>query len=600
MTAQFRFARRRRVPRYLVSVTVYAVALLGASSAAALTVAPKVVISISGGTATTICNTDCTTCTVASGECVDVAQNQLLMCRPIDSTLPITGCHWQLFFDGNAPGIGLTSQLRAVDIAPNGNLTMVALNDENLPGVGAITKKDIAVYVPDDVTLPYQASTPYTVGTFAMYLNGDLTQQDETTKPWDALELFPDGSCEDDIRLGPGVQYSCPVIGSLTQGSGNAGLGGLHFRNEDLLRCTPSAFAAGGTVEACSYSLFLDSSNLNADANGTNQGITTDIEAIDFLSFDRATMSGEMVFKKGSGTPPGFPSHDPKFDLLSYDGTFGAGVCDVSGNPCAGDEDCPSGESCNTGSCSLDSLACATDQDCAGSGNVCNITRFPAGTVSMWFDGVSVGLSGQSQKIEAFAVVPDLDNDDVLDGLDNCTNPGGQQNLAIKPGVTVKKINTDTAPGNDGFLVKGEFALAASTNFAMLDLVADGARVLVQSAAGATLADVTIPPGPFDGTTGWKVNGAGTKFTFTDKTKPGLNDGVAKVLVIDRGKKAPNQVKIKVKAKDGTYPVTAADVPVHVVVVIGNSAAGECTETEFAAVDCKFNGKADTLKCKKK
>ncbi len=598
--ARFYHCRRARFLSCTAAVGLFVAIAGGVHSAAALTSAPKIVVSISGGSATTICNSDCTTCTVASGECVDAVQNQLLMCRPIGTALPITGCHWQAFFDGAAPGIGLTSQIRAIDIAPNGNLTMVALNDENLPGIGAITKKDIAVYVPDDVTLPYQAGLPYTVGTFAMYLNGDLTQQDETTKPWDALELLPDGSCEADVRLGPGVQYSCPVIGSLTQGSGSAGLGGLHFRNEDLLRCTPTAFNATGTVEACDYSLFLDSSNLNADVNGTNQGITTDVEAIDLLSFDPSTMSGEMVFKKGSGTPPGFPPHDPKFDLLSYVGTFGAGLCDVSANPCAGDEDCPSGESCDTGSCSLDSLPCATDQDCAGSGNVCNSVRYPAGTISMLFDGVAVGLAGQSQKLEAFAVVPDLDNDDVLDGLDNCTNPAGQQNLAIKPRVTIKKVNSDTAPGNDGFLVKGEFVLSSSTDFSMLDLVADGARVLIQSAGGATLADVTVPAGAFDGTTGWKINGAASKFTFTDKTKPGLNNGISKVLVLDRSKKTAKQVKIKVKAKDGNYPLTAADVPVHVVVVIGDSAVGECTETAFSAVDCKFNGKDDTLKCKKK
>ncbi len=567
--------------------------------ATALDIAPKIVISIASGSGTTICNTDCTTCTVASGECIDTVQNQLLMCRPIGTALPITGCHWQLFFDGSAPGINLTNQLRAIDIAPNGNLTVVSLNDENLPGVGTLTKKDIGLFVPDDVTLPYQSNLPYTSGTFAMYLNGDLTQQDETTKPWDALELLLQGGCEADLRIGSGVQYSCPVIGSLTQGSGSNGLGGLHFRNEDLLRCTPSGFGTNGTIEACNYSLFLDASNINAGTQGEGQGIGTDIEAIDFLAFDPATMSGQMVFKKGSGNPPGFPAHDPKFDLLLYDGTFGAGVCDPSGNPCAGDEDCPSGETCDTGTCTLDSAPCASELDCSGSGNTCNISRYPAGTVTKLFDGVAVGLSGFSQKIEAFAIVPDVDADDILDGLDNCSNPSGQQDLTIKPKLTIKKINTDTIPDNDVLVLKGEFLLAPGEDFMNLDLITTGARVVVESAGGTTLTDVTIPPGTFDGTVGWKVNGAATKFTFTDKTKPvATNNGIIKVIVQDRSKKAPGQVKVKVKGKNGSYPLTPADVPVRVVVGIGDPAAGECTETAFAPLDCKFNGKQNTLKCK--
>ncbi|RMD85911.1 MAG: hypothetical protein D6815_00910 [Candidatus Dadabacteria bacterium] len=568
------------------------------SSAQALDFAPKVVISIASGSGTTICNTDCTICTVESGECLNVVQNQLIMCRPIGDAIPITGCHWQLFLDGGAPGINLTNQIRALDIAPNGNLVLVSLNDENLPGVGTLTKKDIGLFVPDDVTLPYAAGLPYTSGTFAMYLNGDLTQQEETTKPWDALELLLQGGCEDNLRIDPGVQYTCPVIGSLTQGSGSAGLGGLHFRNEDLLRCTPTGFGPSGTIEACQYSLFLDASNINADTYGEGQGIGTDIEAIDLLSFDRSSMFGQMVFKKGSGNPPGFPAHDPKFDLLLYEGTFGAGLCDPSGTPCAGDEDCPDGETCDTGSCSLDGLPCASELDCSGSGNTCLITRYPAGTVTKLFDGVAVGLSGFSQKIEAFAIVPDRDNDDILDGLDNCTNPGGQQNLTIKPALTLKKINTDPDPNNEVLVLKGEFLLAPGDDFANLDLVATGARVVIESVGGSTLSDTSVPAGAFDGTSGWKVNGALTKYTFVDKQRPASNNGILKIVVQDRSKKAPRQVKIKVKAKDGSYPVTAADVPVRAVVIIGSSLGGQCTETAFAAADCKFNGKQNTLKCK--
>ena len=64
-------------------------------------------------------------------------------------------------------------------------------------------------------------------------------------------------------------------------------------------------------------------------------------------------MSGEMVFKKNSGNPPGFPAHTPGKDLLHYVGTFGNGNCVPSGDPCAGNSDCPGGETCNTGTCTI-------------------------------------------------------------------------------------------------------------------------------------------------------------------------------------------------------------------------------------------------------
>ncbi len=565
----------------------------------ALDSAPKIVISISSGSGTTICDSDCTTCTVGSGECIDTVEEELLLCRPLATTLPITGCDWELLFDGDSAGLQLNSQLRAAEIAPNGNIVFVALNDENLPDIGSISKNDVALFVPDDVNPPYMGGGPYTMGTFNFYLNGDLTQQDEATKPWDALEILLEDDCASDIQIQPGAEYSCPIVGSLTSGSGSTGLGGIRFRNEDLLRCVPAGFGVDGTVEACTYSFFLDASNINADTYGENQGITTDIEAIDFVSFDPATMSGEMAFRKGSGTPPGFPAHQQNRDILLYEGTFGAGLCDVSGDLCAGDGDCPMSETCDTGSCSLDSAPCATDQDCSGGGNTCNITRYPAGTVSLLFDGSEVGLAGSAQEIEAFTIVPDLDNDDILDGNDTCTNPGGQQNLVVKPRLIAKRINTDVTVGNDRLIIKGEFGLPGSTDFSMLDPQARPVRIVVAASDGTIRVDETLGTGTFAGkdTAGWKVNGKGTKWTFNDKTETPVN-GFVKVAIIDRSKKVLDRVKVVVKGKDGDYPIVEGDQPLRGVVVVGDP-ADECTETDFVLEECNFNGKANNLVCKR-
>jgi hypothetical protein len=397
---------------FLVSFVATSIAALPSTANAA---EPKLVMSIASGGGTTICDTDCTTCDIPSGECFTAVQQDLIICKPLSSGLPITSCDWEPFFLGSAPGIQLDNQLRALDIAPNGNLVFVSLNDKVLPGIGSLFKIDIGLFQPTDVLAPYISGEPYTDGGYKLYLNGDLTQQDETAKPWDALELLTDASCGAAITLGSNAPHTCPIVGSLTAGSGTAGLGGVHFANEDLLRCIPDGFAANGTVESCQYSLFLDASNINDD-----QGITSDIEAIDFLSFDPETMTGAMVFKKAGGNPPGFPAHDPVHDLLLYEGTFGAGTCVPSGKLCAGDSDCPGGESCHTGTCSVSATSCATNADCSGSGNTCAVDRYPTATVSLYFDGGAVGLAGAGQKIEGFAIVPDGDGDDVPDGADNC------------------------------------------------------------------------------------------------------------------------------------------------------------------------------------
>jgi len=391
---------------------------------------PLVVLSPSSGSGTTFCNTSCTTCTVASGECVDVHQEDLVFCEPTSVGLPISACKWRLLLDGSAAGIN--NQLRAADIAPNGNITFVELNDASVPGIGSLEKTDIAVFNPDDVLKPFVGGGPYTSGSFKLYLNGDLTQQEAVTaKPWDALDIFAGGSCGAAISATSTANASCPIIGSLTSGSGTSGLDGVHFENEDLLRCTPDGFALNGTVESCLFDMFFEADQLNG---GGAAGVNGDIEAVDFLSFDQATMTGQMIFKRGgAGTPTGFPPHNTGKDLLLYTGTFGNGNCVPSGKPCAGLSDCQvTDTACNTGSCAIGGAHCASDEDCAS--GVCNRTRTPAGTVTLYFDGVAVGLTGSGQNIEAFGLIADGDGDLIPDGSDNCPTVSNPPSLCSGPG----------------------------------------------------------------------------------------------------------------------------------------------------------------------
>src|SRR5262249_29183409 len=138
----------------------------------------------------------------------------------------------------------------------------------------------------------------------------------------------------------------------------------------------------------CDFAMFFEADQLNG---GGAAGITSDIEALEFLSFDAATMTGQMIFKMGSGMPTGFPAHAPGKDLLLYNGTFRNGNCSTTTTQkCADDNDCPGIETCNTGTCAIGGAPCASDGDCAS--GTCTRTRTPVGTVTKFFDGVAVGL----------------------------------------------------------------------------------------------------------------------------------------------------------------------------------------------------------------
>lgn len=353
----------------------------------------------------TICNSDCTTCTVGSGECILVNDEDLILCRPIGSSIPITGCHWSLLFDGDAPDVSLTAQMFAAEIAPNGNIIFRSGGDRTLPDLSQIKSRDIGLFIPADPAQPYVGGGPYTAGVFKLFLDGDATQASTGAKPWNAADIFPDGTCEDGITATG--QHTCDVVGSL---SGGGTLSGLNVRDEDVLRCRPTSNSGGGAITGCEYALLWEGDQVNGGA-----GFTGNFQAVEFLDFDQASMTGTMVFR-GPGDPD-LPPHDPAEDLIRYMGTYGNGLCD-GGARCASDSDCPAGEHCDTGTCTLSATPCASDGDCAGSGNVCARTRTPVGTFDLYFEGAAAGLAGQA--IQAFAIVPDDDADDVPAGLDNC------------------------------------------------------------------------------------------------------------------------------------------------------------------------------------
>jgi hypothetical protein len=176
--------------------------------------------------------------------------------------------------------------------------------------------------------------------------------------------------------------------------------------------------------------------------------------------------------------------------------------------------------------------------------------------------------------------LPDMDGDGIPDVYDPCNNSGAHD-ITIKPKVIVKKI--DAVPDNDGLLVKGEFVSAAPLS----DITGERLRVVGLRNDLTTAFDIPIYG---------DVYADAKKILFKDKT--GSNGGIIKLQLKDRSKKAPNQVKVLVKGKNGTYPFAIGDEPIRVTVVIGDGLAGECGETAFGPGACAFNGSGKTLKCR--
>jgi len=192
---------------------------------------------------------------------------------------------------------------------------------------------------------------------------------------------------------------------------------------------------------------------------------------------------------------------------------------------------------------------------------------------------------------------PDLDGDGLSDACDPCTVVDPGQTIDVKPKLILKKVNTDPTGGNDGLSLKGEFHLASDFATVFPDVSSISLAVRVLAADGRIVLDEAIPSGAFAGTSGWKANSAGTKLSFSDKTKPATSNGIAKLAVQDRSKKSPGRVKLLMKGKAGTYPVAAGDEPLDVVLVYGDRSVGECAQTAFGPAACGFNGNGSSLKC---
>jgi len=187
----------------------------------------------------------------------------------------------------------------------------------------------------------------------------------------------------------------------------------------------------------------------------------------------------------------------------------------------------------------------------------------------------------------------DRDSDGLADDVDPCVNVGGAQDIGDGIKLTVKHTGLDSMAADEAIALKSTFRLASST-FAEVDPSITGVRLVLRDVGGAAIADVVVPGGA-----GWSVGNNRRRYKFSDGNDPAANNGIARILIIDREAKAPRQVRVVVRGRDGSYAIAPGTEPVSVSIAVGDPVRGQCGEATFDPVDCSFDGGQTTLHCRR-
>ena len=201
-------------------------------------------------------------------------RNDILQCKPLAGE---PSCEWSLVFDGS--DVGLQVGISSFDALESGQLLMVLNAEQQLPGLAEpTTQRDIVLFTPTHLG-------DTTTGVWSAFLDGDRFP----SRQWDGLTLDTDGSL---LLSPPRTGGGPPLFG---------------VRDEDVIRCRPSATDPSGVIVNCTYEVFLDASILNV-------GVGVNLQDFD-LAGDRS-----LVFVSAGRL--GLPANEPGEDLLRYSGPY--------------------------------------------------------------------------------------------------------------------------------------------------------------------------------------------------------------------------------------------------------------------------------------
>jgi hypothetical protein len=135
-----------------------------------------------------------------------------------------------------------------------------------------------------------------------------------------------------------------------------------------------------------------------------------------------------------------------------------------------------------------------------------------------------------------------------------CRNPA-----ACTSGVAIAKASQRVTASPFALRLKGEAVIPKP--WTAVDPAAHGLRVVIDASSGPGGLDVTLP-----GDQRWRVNDAGTRWTFTDRT--GSVSGITKAVVQDRSSREDGLLRFTVKGKGGSIELPTAS-GVRTTVVLG-------------------------------
>jgi cysteine-rich repeat protein len=298
------------------------------------------------------------------------------------------------------------------------------------------------------------------------------------------------------------------------------------------------------------------------------------------------------------------------------------GACDLAEKCTGSAAGCPVNALAPGGTvCRAAAGACDVAETCSGAGVTCPADVLQAaGTVCR---PVADSCDALEQCSGATAGCPadlrpfDADDDGACDGVDTCpdvSNPlqadgdGDGLGDACDPCTNVVPLFATAtklrlarvfAPnGDDRLRLVGTMPLpdALAPKLAPLE---HGIRLLVVTAGGRTVLDVTLPKAAYDAVTraGWTGRGNGRSWTYRNKgTAAPLLNGIQRVTL---RRARTGGVRFVVRGKLGTYAVAAAELPLAATVVLDAPVArtGACAETP-AAGSCAARGGGSSIRCR--
>jgi hypothetical protein len=174
----------------------------------------------------------------------------------------------------------------------------------------------------------------------------------------------------------------------------------------------------------------------------------------------------------------------------------------------------------------------------------------------------------------------------VQPGTGGCPLPVAKARLQVR-GVF-------TPEADDALKLSGSFTLGGTPT---VDPVASGLRFVVSDQSGVEV-DATIAAGPYDDGASFGWLGASGKWMYRDDRDPAAG-GITKATVRTRSDGLATTVTVKVFGKDGSYPVSAAELPLEAAFLLEpDEPTTNCATATFTAPEQSCAATSTGIRCK--